>query len=51
MKADIMPNFVSIPEWCLRSGISRSRTYELLATGDIKPDLDSKSRNNPLSKL
>lgn len=36
MQTEFTPNFVSIAEWCFRSGISRSRTYELLATGDIK---------------
>ncbi len=36
MKAEITPNFVTVAEWCLRSGISRSRTYELLAADDIK---------------
>ncbi|WP_286705358.1 MULTISPECIES: helix-turn-helix domain-containing protein [unclassified Acidiphilium] len=30
------PDFVSIQVWAGRTGISRSKTYELLASGDLK---------------
>lgn len=36
MQNEITPNFVTVPEWIARSGISRSRTYELLGTGDLR---------------
>lgn len=36
MHSEIIPNFVSIGEWTTRSGVSRSRTYELLASGELK---------------
>lgn len=36
MQNEITPNFVTISEWIARSGISRSRTYELLGSGDLR---------------
>ena len=30
-----VPDFVSIPTWIKRRGISRSKTYELLAAGEL----------------
>ena len=35
MSQDGAPNFVSIPNWVRRTGISRSKTYELLAAGEL----------------
>lgn len=36
MNEEIVPNFVTISEWVVRSGVSRSRTYELLASGHLE---------------
>ncbi len=35
MSQDSAPDFVSIPTWVKRTGISRSKTYELLAAGEL----------------
>lgn len=36
MTVEITPHFVSIADWVVRSGISRSRTYELIAEGKLQ---------------
>ena len=35
MPDEIIPHYVTISDWVVRSGISRSRTYELIAAGEL----------------
>ena len=35
MESENGPDFVTIPAWVRRTGISRSKTYELLAAGEL----------------
>lgn len=30
------PAYATVPEWCRLSGVGRSRTYELLGTGQLR---------------
>lgn len=31
-----LPAYATVPEWCRLSGVGRSRTYELLGTGQLR---------------
>lgn len=36
MPDEIIPHYVTISDWVARSGISRSRSYELIAEGKLR---------------